>query len=150
MQYSRHLTPHKLPQTLPSPEFGEGLGSQCPSGISCGDATRISYGDAARKSQRDTLTRTLLACACAYAQAACACAYAVASVGRPLRVRQMPAEGDPPAALVSPPAALSHRGRVPRLEAPGVVRLKNVLHANENCYNSTGINSVVQLTLTWE
>ncbi len=30
----------------------------------------------------------------------------VASVGKPLRVRQMPAEGDPPAALVSPPAAL--------------------------------------------
>ncbi|MBW4627142.1 MAG: hypothetical protein KME49_16945 [Brasilonema octagenarum HA4186-MV1] len=33
----------------------------------------------------------------------------VVSVGKPLRVRQMPAEGDPPAALVSPPAALSHQ-----------------------------------------
>ncbi|MBW4630103.1 MAG: hypothetical protein KME49_32495 [Brasilonema octagenarum HA4186-MV1] len=30
------------------------------------------------------------------------------SVGKPLRVRQMPAEGDPPAALVSPPAVLAH------------------------------------------
>ncbi|QDL07091.1 hypothetical protein DP113_03430 [Brasilonema octagenarum UFV-E1] len=29
------------------------------------------------------------------------------SVGKPLRVRQMPAEGDPPAALVSPPAVLA-------------------------------------------
>ena len=30
------------------------------------------------------------------------------SEGEPLRVRQMPAEGNPPAALVSPPAALAH------------------------------------------
>jgi len=33
----------------------------------------------------------------------------VAWVGKPLRVRQSPTEGDPPAALVSPPAALAHR-----------------------------------------
>jgi hypothetical protein len=32
------------------------------------------------------------------------------SVGKPLRVRQMPAEGDPPAALVSPPAVLAPQG----------------------------------------
>jgi len=28
--------------------------------------------------------------------------------GKPLRVRQSPTEGDPPAALVSPPAVLPH------------------------------------------
>ncbi|WP_169266247.1 hypothetical protein [Brasilonema octagenarum] len=42
------------------------------------------------------------------------------SVGKPLRVRQMPAEGDPPAALVSPPAALSHRLRRLQVGKPAV------------------------------
>ncbi|QDL09801.1 hypothetical protein DP113_19545 [Brasilonema octagenarum UFV-E1] len=80
-----------------------------PSGISCGDATR--------KSQRDTLTRSLLACACAYAQAACALRLR-SRLGRETPSGSPDAwlSGDPPAALVSPPAALSHQ--IPRSGDP--------------------------------